>query len=377
MRKEISQDIEEAYASGKISTSEVKDIVESAVSKVAKNAKEGAVDINDLAKEAVVATVTELKSVGSETKELIGAVVSGAIGGISKNRKDAIDEIDMELLKTKYRLWEHKGHLAAQFKDALNGAKEAASTFNDDTKDDIEDAVTETKLKSAEILGLMKETIKHSVKVIIGEGKDVEEKVAHIAHEATENALSAGRFSAQTAKEVSALVILSAVEAAEEVGEEVKETTKGALEGTKRGVLTSIEKVKTNLGEAKGGLEEEVRQTIKDLEDIEEDFTEALRKTAHKVGEVARGVIDDSINDAKANASDIKEGAEEAIGEAIEHLKERGSQAAYSAKELALEVGEVAKEEAVELAEKMVKIAKGAFSGMVEGAKKSIKDKEA
>jgi len=108
-----------------------------------------------------------LKSAESATKAYIEAAVNGTVGGISKSSKKAINDIDMELLKTKYRLEEQKDRLSSQLKDALNGAKEAASAFSAETKAKIEEAVTDAKLKSVEILGLMKETIKHSVKTVI------------------------------------------------------------------------------------------------------------------------------------------------------------------------------------------------------------------
>ncbi len=85
MKKKISEDIKKAYASGKMTTSEIKTVVENAVSKTAKKAKDGILDINDIAKEAIVATVAELQSVGKVTKEHIEAAVNGTIDGISKN----------------------------------------------------------------------------------------------------------------------------------------------------------------------------------------------------------------------------------------------------------------------------------------------------
>ncbi|MEA3372932.1 MAG: DUF6781 family protein [Campylobacterota bacterium] len=380
MRKMISDDIKKAYESGKMSAQDVKTVVENAVSKVVDSTKEGATDINEVAKVAVVATVTELKSVGSATKEHIDAAVNGTVEGISAHTKAAINDMDMELLKTKYRLEEKKGNLAVHLKDALNGANEASSAFSEEIKADIEDAVTDAKLKSIELLGLMQETIKQSVKVIIDEGKDVEAKVAHITKEATENALSAGRLSAVKTKEVAEAAILAAIEAAEEAGKEVKETTQGAAEGAKQGVVKTIEKVKTKLAEAKDEVEdfveEDIKQTIEDLEAMNDAFVEALSNSANKVGDVAKEVLDESIDGMKENASQIKESAEDAADAALGYLKERGSQAAYSAKEKVLEAAEVAKEEVIDLSEKMVKIAKGAFSGMIEGAKKAMKKEE-
>ena len=379
MKKEISEDIKEIYSAGKMSTGEIKTIVENSVSKVVENSKRGAIDISDIAKEAILITTETLESVGSATKDNIQASVNGTIEGISKKSKESINKIDMELLKTKYKLQEQKDSLATNLKDGLNGAKEAAFTFSDVIKTDIEDAVTNTKLKSIEILGLMKETIKHSIKTVIEEGEDVEEKVAHITKEAVENTLSSGRLSAQKTKEVSQEVILAAIHAAQEAEKDIEKTTKGAINGAKEGVMATVNTAKTKLSEAKNNsidfAEEEIKQTIENLESIENSFVEALSNTTSKVGNLAKSVIEDSIKEIKTDASQLKDLALDTAEVAIEYLKEKGTQVAYSTKEKAYEVAQTTKEEIVVLSDKMVKIAKGAFTGMVDGAKKVIDKK--
>lgn len=379
MKREISKNIQKAYSVGKVEAQEIKVIVENAVSKVVKSAKDGAVNINEIAKEAVAATVKELESSGNATQKHIEAAVHGTIDGISKKSKESIDEIDMELLKVKYRLQEQKDTLAIHLKDGLNATKEAASSFSDVIKTDIEDAVTNTKLKSVEVLGLMEETIKYSIKTVIDEGKDVELKVAHITSEATQNALSAGRLSALKTKEVSGSVILTAIEAAQEVGKDIKETSRGAIEGTKQGIVATIEVLKDKLGEAKDEtrdlVEEDIKQTIEDLETIDDAFIEALSNTANNVGNIAKVVIEDSIKELKSDTSQLREIALDAADIAIDYLQEKGSQVAYATKEKALKVAESTKEDIVDLSEKMVNIAKGAFVGMIDGAKKAIDKK--
>ena len=378
MKKEISEDIKKAYASGKISAEEVNNIVGNAVSKAIESEKEGAEDINDVAKEAVATTVAELKSTGNERKEYIEAAINGMVSGISKNTEETINNIDMELLKTKYRLQEQKESLAAQLKDALDGAKEAASNFPEEAKEEIEDAVTNTKLKSIEILGLMKETIKHSVKAIIDEGEEVEAEVALITQKATENALNAERLSAQKAKEVSEIVILAAVEAAQEAGTEVRETTQGAIDGVQEGVVNTIKKAKTKLAEAKDKAkdfaEEDMWQTIEDIETMHDAFREALNNTAHKVGDVAEDILLESVDKMQQSASRIKDRADATAEVAFDYLTEKGSQLAYSVRDKASDVAEAAYDETAELAEKMLNITKGAISGMIDGAKKDIKN---
>jgi len=380
MQKELSEDIQKAYKTGKVSALEIKSIVKNAVSKAVKNAKTGTLDINVIAKEAVVTVVKELKSAGIDTKEHIEAVVDGTIEGTSDSTKRLINDIDIELLKTKYRLQEHQENLSVHLKDAFNGANEAASTFSDKSKDEIEDAVTNAKLMSIEILGLMQETIRQSVKTVINEGKDVEQRVANITKDATENALAVGRFSTQKAKEVSEAAILAAIEAAQEAGSDVKAVSEGAIAGTKQGIVNTIEKAKAKLSEAKSGaedfVEEDIRQTIEDFESIENAFIEALIDTANKVGDAAKETIQLNVDAMKENASEMKKSAEAAADAAVDYLKEKGSQAAYSTKEKALDLVEATYDEIEVLSEKMLKITKGALSGMVEGAKKAMKQEE-
>jgi len=374
MKKEISSDIKKAYESGKMSASEIKAIVKSTVSKITKDAKEGVLDINDISKEAVVTAVTELKYAGDVTKENIEAVVQGAIEGISKNSEKIINEINIELLKTKCKLEVEKERFAVELKDALNGAKDAASNFSDEAKEEIADAVTDIKLKSIEILGIMKETVKHSVKVIIDEGNGVEEKVSNVTRHTIENALETGRLSAQKVKEVSETVILAAVDAAQEAEKEVKETTRGAVEGAKEGIVKAIEKAKAKLLEAKDFTEEDIKQTIEDLEAMNDAFIEALGNTSHKVGDVAQEVLHENIAKMKQSTSQIAERAEEAAKVAFDYLADKGSQVANSAKDKALDAAETAYDEAAELAEKMVKITKNALSDVIEGTKNAMKN---
>ncbi len=379
MKKEISKDIQKAESVGKVEAKDIKEITEKAVSKVVKSAKDGVVDMNEIAKEAVATTVAELKSANNATKEHIKAAVTGVIDGISKSTKESINKIDMEILKAKYQLQEKRERLSANLKDGLNGAKEAATAFSDELKADIEEAVTDTKLTSINILGLMEETIKHSVKTVINEGEDVEAKIAKIAKEATQNALSIGKLNIQKAKEVSQEVILTSIESAEEVGKYIKEVTRGAIEGTEQGLTTTVEELKEKLKEVKEEtsdfIEEDTKQIIEDLKLLEDTFIEVLNNTANQVGDIAKSAIEDSKKEIKENVSQLKQVASDAVEVAIDCLKEKGSQFAYSAKKEALKVAEVTKEEIAALSERMVKVTKGAFNGMVDGIKKAIEKK--
>ena len=383
MQKEISENLKKLNETGKVVTKDVQEAVESAVFKATKNLKDGATEINSIAKNAVTTAVDELKKSGNGEKAHIDAVIKGVVNGVQKTTKELIDDMDMEMLKTKYRIQEKNSELLAKLKDALDGTKEAAEAFTDESKEYIEEAATDIKLKSAKMLGLMESTIKQSAKTVIEEGSEVEEKVSHITQEAVANALNETRLSAQKVKDVSKRAIMASIEAAKESDEKLKEAARGAIDGTKKVILVKIQEAKADIQKAKENtktfLEEDILQTKEDLEAIDDAFTDtldAIFKNMSKLNDEAYKVILEDIDKIKAKNSQIKVKAKDAVEDAVEVLKENGKSAAYSANKKAKEVLVTLKEETEELSKQMVKIAKGAFKGMIEGAKKSIKDEE-
>ncbi len=380
MKKEISEDIKKAYASGEMTVNEIEQNIESAVSKVAQNTKDGVLNINELAKEAVTTTIKELQLTGEISKELAGAVVNGVINGINKSAKESINDVDKELVKIKYRLQDQKDRFYINLKNTFDGTKEAVSQFSGETKKELGEVFIDIKLKSVESLGLMSETIKHSVKVVIEEGEDVQNKVAYIAKEATQNALDSGRLTAEKTKEISELVLLATIESAQELKKDIEETTKGAVVGVKNGIIHSVEKVKIEFIEAKDNsaefVEENIKEMISDLNATEDAFIVAIDNTINRVDDSAKAVLKYHTNELKEITSDLKESVSDTTEVAIDYLKESGSHIAYDVKEKVFELADDAKDEIADLAEKMVKVSKGAFAGMIDGAKKVINDEK-
>ena len=383
MQKEISENLKKIDGTGKAVIQNIQEVVENAVFRATQNVKDGATEVNSIAKNAVATAVNELKNSGNGEKAHIDAVIKGVVNGIQKSTKESIDDMDMEMLKTKYRIQEKNSELLTKLKDALDGTKEAAETFTDENKKHIEEAATDIKLKSAKMLGLMESTIKQSVKIVIEEGSEVEEKISHITQETVTNALNETRLSAQKVKDISKKVIVSSIEAARESDSKVKEVARGAISGTKKAILVKIQEAKVDIQKAKENTEafteEDILQTKEDLEAIDTAFIDTLDavfQNMHEHNDEAYKVILEDIDKIKAKNSQIKVKTKDAVDAAVEALKESGKSAAYSANEKAKEALGALKEETEELSKQMLKIAKGAFKGMLEGAKKSIKDEE-
>lgn len=380
VKEAITKSIQDLHAAGKTDAEAIERAVEQAVSEAMQNVEGEREHVRGFAKDAMTGAVSALKTVGAETQENIEGVVEGTLKGIGKSSREMMQNLDMELLRTKYRLEEQKGVLAAALKEAFDGAKDAAETFSGETTDKIKDAATTLKLKNAELLGLMEETVRQSVQSVLLEGKDIRKNVSNITQNAMENALNTGRLSTQRVKALSESVLLAAIETAEATGKNVKETAQGAVDGTKKAIAGSIDATKTKLANAKAqtldAAKEDLEQTLEDLQFFEEMFIETLSKTADEVGDAAQEVLLVSIDEMKHRSSQIKEKAQTATRAILEHLKEERIDFTQKAQKQARETAKLAKEEAADLADKMLKITRGAFSGMIEGAKKALKSDE-
>jgi len=147
MKKEIYQGIKKLNETGKMTAEEIKALIQEAVAKAANKSEEGISEMNEIAKEAATTAVEELRKVEQQTKENVDAAVEGVLEGAKQKTQEVIDTLDYEMLKAKYKLQETEEELALKLKDALDGVKEAASRFTDESKEHMEEAVTNVKLQ--------------------------------------------------------------------------------------------------------------------------------------------------------------------------------------------------------------------------------------
>jgi len=248
-------------------------------------------------------------------------------------------------------------------------------------KEHIETSVTDTKLKYAQLLGLTGETVKQAVKRVIDSGKDVEETVAKITRDATKKALAEAHFSADRIKKVSHTVISAAVETAGEADTNIREVASGAVRGTREGVTSAVESTKETLSVAgaktKSFVTEDLAQTKEDLEAVGDLFLETIRGVAGRSGKVAGDVLTEIADQTRKIPSILKEKAGEAAEAVSNRLKELGKDTFGKAAQLTEETVHTAAEETKELSKRALDIARGAVSGILQGAKHALKkDKE-
>ena len=381
MKEQIFEAFEKAIKSGEIKAEQVRDIVQNAVSDTAGKVKEGGVTLREIAKEATATATDGLKQKGIATRERITAAVEGAIDGIKSTEQRAVDRTRQEIQQLKTRLCGEEQKLSEDVRKALEGTRQSSEAFTGEIKEHIETAVTDTKLKYAELLGLTGETVKQSVKRVIDSGKDIEETVVQITRDATEKALAEAHFSADRVRKVSHAVISSAVETAEEAGTNISEVARGAVHGTREGITSAVESTKETLSAAsaktKSFATEDLVRTKEDLEAVEDLFLETIRGVAGKSGKVAGEELTEIADQARKTPSTLKEKAGEAAETVSNRLEELGKDTFGKAAHLTEETVHTAADEARQLSKRALDIAKGAVSGMIRGTKDVLKkDKE-
>lgn len=310
MKEAISKGIKELHVAGKSDTQAIEETVKKAVAQSMQTFKEDNKHVREIAKEAVTSAVAILKETGIKTRNNVSAVVDGVIEGIGQPNREMMQTLDMEMLKTKYLFQEKRGELAESLQEALDGAKEASATFTSETKDTIDASVAEIKLKSAELLGLMEEMVRQSVQTTISEGENIKSRIAAITKKTLENALDIERVSAQRVKVLSETILLTTIKTAEATEKNITEVTEGAIKGTREGVITAIEKMRSKTIESENKIinyaKNDLKQTLEDLEKIDEAYIEAINNTANKVDDVAQEVLLISLDEMKRHVSQIK-----------------------------------------------------------------------
>ncbi len=369
MKQQLIKNIKETNKNGELTTHRVYEIIRDGVAQNTQKLRDDIKDLREISRESVTITVQSLMEIEDANEEKISAALHGAVDGIKQVESQILDTTHKELGQVKKRLSEEEAKLAKGLNETFEGAREAAGNFTEKVKTDIETALTDARLNNTELLGLTRETVKEAVKQAIETGKDVKGTVVHITSRATEKALKEGRFRADRMKEIVEKVISGAVEAAEETDKEVKIVVHSAFEGTQKGIASAVESVGNT---SKEFLHDDLARTKEDLETIEELFAETVLRVARNSRDTAKSILTELVEHTEKTTSILREKTDQAAGKVAERLKEVGKEVTQTTGEAAGKVTSIIAEEAMKLGKRSMDIAKGAISGMLQGAKDAL-----
>ena len=275
MKQKITESLQKARERGQLTAQEVYNIVHESVINTSQSLKKGTKDLHEITYEAVTSTVQSLQNAGEASRDNIAAGLHGAIDAVKQVESQMLDSADKELAQARARLMKEEKILAQKLREAIEGAEKATSDFSGEVKADMESVAADAKLKSAELLGLTRETVKAAVKQAIEAGTKVEETVADVTRDATTKGLAGARFSAERTRRISESVLSAAVDAAEELGSHVKEVSSATAKGVREGLIHMVEDTHHTLNVAEGRFKE---FAIEDLEQTKQDELESKNR---------------------------------------------------------------------------------------------------
>lgn len=111
---------------------------------------------------AGAAVAEGLKDTGADAKEVFARAVESLIASAFSFGDHAVEATREQIRKLETRLEDEKTRLAQSLREALEGPKEAGTELSEKLREKVESAVTTTKLKRTELLGLTREIVKRS-----------------------------------------------------------------------------------------------------------------------------------------------------------------------------------------------------------------------
>jgi len=127
IKDRIAEGLKKAKEAGEITTEKVSEIVKDAASAAVAKTKGGVEELRPVVKDAVLAAVEGLKDAGADAKETVDGAVEGAIAGARSRGEQAIEATREELRKLETQLKNEKTKLAQDFREGLDGVKEAGA----------------------------------------------------------------------------------------------------------------------------------------------------------------------------------------------------------------------------------------------------------
>lgn len=246
IKDRINEELKKAEEAGKVTTDSVYKILESAVSNVLSESKDGVAQLRPVVKDAVGAAMTGLKEIGADTKETVEGAVKGAIAGARSHGDQVVEATREEIQQLETRLAKEKAQLAENLTKGLEGARDAGETLSGDAKKWLESAIVDIKLKSTQLLGLTRQTVKEAVNQTKKTTSVLRQKARNAAgktaDKVTDKLKEAGKETAKaTTKAASALA-----DETRELGKKSVDVAKGAISGMWKGATDALKKEKEN-----------------------------------------------------------------------------------------------------------------------------------
>ncbi|WP_458700472.1 DUF6781 family protein [Sulfurospirillum sp. 1307] len=270
-----------------------------------------------------------LNSANLETKENIEAIISGLIKAANHDKEEFLYKTIYEKEQLEKYIEEQKSSIRHNILNTFNILESHIQNMENTNSDISLQALSDTKLKSIEMLGILRETASEALLTTLEKAVDIEDTAFEITKNITYQAINEGDFLKKRFLDISKNIIEVAIEIADNDQANAKELLSGVIHGTKEGMAKAIDKFKNDLKFAPEEIEDLSNKNLsnikKELIRVEDDFIsllEELKNISDGISkEIISNILDEELNSSLAKIKRVTAETSETISQKIEELK--------------------------------------------------------
>ncbi len=270
-----------------------------------------------------------LKDENIENINTISAAIEGIIKAVSQEKENSVYNKIVQLGKLEKEIEEEKHELMQTVQTIYANIEKTAKILDENSKQFVEKAINNTKLKDVVLLGILKETTEEAILTVLENKKDVEMLINQITQNIVYQSVEERDFSKAKLIDVSQTVLGVAVGIADEYQAMAKEILRGTTYGIKEAIAKAINKFNENLeflpDEIRDSKQEQILFEGLNIIDANSDFIDLLKQNALKSNGISKKILEDIIFDIDSSFSKIIKitaDTKEGILKKLEKLKE-------------------------------------------------------
>lgn len=266
----------------------------------------------------------ENKNISNETT--ISAIVEGLVAATTHEVESNLlqdiaqkETLENQIVKKRHEIRQ----IIANTYNTIDGFLE---NYENAAKDTLTNAISDTKLKGIELLGILKETASEAILTALEKGDDVENTITQITNNITYQAINEGVITKSRILSISKTIIDGSIEIADEDIAFAKEILSGSVRGTREGIIRAVEKFHEEVAYMPKEVEERTKNALKKTEigllDMEDSYIALLRQCASSSKGISRKIISDYAKDLDSTASRLQRVSHEARKTITQKLNE-------------------------------------------------------
>ncbi len=322
--------------------------------------------------------IKELKERKLDNISSISALIFAFVNARLSNDKEKLYELlsQKELIEQKIK--DQKKDIKRKILNTLNAIEEDVANEDEDLKELLKYSLSNVKLQSLELLGILKETTIEAILGAVEKGGDIEGNIEEIVKNIVYETINQGELTKARVAYIVKTVLEAAIEIADEDQAFAKEILYGTVYGSKRGISRAISNVKNELrlipNEVQKEMADKLEKIKKEIERIDEDFINIVRESSLRSRGVSKNILNEIILKFDNIIEKLKKKSletTEAIAEKISEIKNESLENELTSKAV-LEAKELSKE-AKKVGKYLLDITKGIVNGAIRGAKEAMK----